>query len=91
MTASIMPSSTRSAIMPAKFFAAAEQHRITPQKKTFTPRTLVTGKRWRRIPTMVILGYSGVNEKEHTLWYLSHGVCNEKTSGQPGEVVPAHA
>lgn len=51
MTASIMPSSTRSAIMPAKFFAAAEQHRITPQKKTFTPRTLVTGKRWRRIPT----------------------------------------
>lgn len=45
MTASIMPSNTRSAIMPAKFFAAAEQHRITPQKKTFTPRTLVTGKR----------------------------------------------
>lgn len=53
MTASIMPRSTRNAIIPAKFLAAAEQQRMTPQKKTFTPRTLVTGKRWRRIPVVV--------------------------------------
>lgn len=60
MTASIIPSSTRSTIMPAKFFAAAEQHRMTPQKKTFTPRTLVTEKRWRSIP---MICYPGMTKR----------------------------
>lgn len=45
ITASIIPSNTLKAHIPAKSFAAAEQQRITPHRKTFTPRTLVMGNR----------------------------------------------
>lgn len=90
MTASITPSKTRNAIIPAKLVAAAEQLSSTPQQKMLIPRTFVTGNRCRSSPTYYRKYSSVVCSKRHTLRNLRHGIGDEKRRRQPGKVIPLH-